>query len=44
MDGGENRTLDRGSGKSRKKLSNEEFDDLCVGKDDEFINVRLKVV
>ena len=35
--GGVNRTVDRGSGKARRKLRNEEFDDLCVEKDDEFM-------
>jgi hypothetical protein len=31
----ENRTLDVGNGRGRRKLRNEEFDDLCVGKDDD---------
>jgi hypothetical protein len=30
--GGENRTLDTGSGEARRILRNEEFDCMCIGK------------
>jgi hypothetical protein len=42
MGGGENRTVDRISGKGQEKLSNEEFVDLYVGKDDEFIKCEIE--
>ena len=39
--GGENRTVDKGLRGGRRKLRKEEFDDLCVGKNDEVVEVEM---
>jgi len=40
--GGMNRTIDRGSGKGRRKLRNDEFVDVCVGKDDDVMEGEME--
>ena len=37
-----NRTIDRGSGKGRRKLRNDEFVDVCVGKDDDVMEGEME--